>query len=64
MERDLHSSHIEGNGRTTVLSGARVVSDTDLLKVGAGEIREDDVANVQLVSPALKQYILDFYSYL
>ena len=50
MERDLNSRHVEDktNNDPNVVHGEQV-TDADLLKAGAEEIREDDVLNVDLV---------------
>jgi hypothetical protein len=50
MERDLTSSHIEERNENTqnVVHGGQV-TDADLLKAGVEEIKEDNVANVDLV---------------
>lgn len=51
MEKNLNPSHVESNGTPAVVLPPQIVTDVDLLKVGADEIREDKVANVYLVSP-------------
>lgn len=50
MERDLNAAHIEekSDNAPNVVHGGQV-TDADLLKAGIDEIREDNVANVDLV---------------
>jgi hypothetical protein len=50
MERDLNSSHVEERSEhvSNVANGGQV-TNSDLLKAGVEEVREDNVANVDLV---------------
>lgn len=53
MERDLTSAHVEEKDHNpTVLHGGQI-TDADLLKAGVDEVREDVVANVDLVRTLL-----------
>jgi len=65
MEENLESSHVEESGAPTVLQGAQVVSDVDLVKAGADDIQEDNVANVHLMSLSilhrLEKVLTDFH---
>ena len=49
METNLNTNHVENNGVSTIIHDNQIYSDVDLLKAGANEIKEDNVANVHLV---------------
>jgi len=49
MDGYLRSIHVEDSGPPAVIQGAQIVSNVDLMKAGADDIKEDNVANVHLV---------------
>jgi len=61
MEKDLDSSHVEDNNASSATHSAQVILDSDLLKAGADEIKEDNVANIHLVNFYGKIYSVKNY---
>ena len=55
MEGNMKHRHVEESGAPTVVQGAQIVSEVDLVKAGADDIKEDNVANIHLVIPHTHQ---------
>ena len=53
METNLGTNHVENTAAPTIVHDKQIYSDADLLKAGANEIKEDNVASVQLVRDPL-----------